>query len=110
MNLQIQILLVAMLLVSSSCGFIIQTEEVNQNRLQFSNFTDNYSEKFINDFIKWINAGSGFFKNDNQRKLAYIADSLNQLYPVANRSYSVFTMNGTLTPGPYIHGWSVRNS
>lgn len=89
MNLQTQILLVVMLLISSY-SFIIKTEEVGQNGLQFSDYTDNYSDEFISDFIKLISAGSGFYKNDTQNKLAYIADSLNKNYPVANRTYSVF--------------------
>ena len=89
MNWQTQILLVVMLTVSSY-GFIIRNEEVGQNGLQFSNYTDNYSEEFISDFIKLINAGSGFYKNDTQKKLTYIAESLNKNYPVENRTYSVF--------------------
>ena len=56
-----------------------------------------------------INAGSGFYKNDTQKKLTYIAESLNKNYPVANRSFSVFMENETLTPEEYSAGWYVNN-
>lgn len=82
---------------------------MDHSGLGFDNLTFYYSDQFISDFIKLINGGSGFYKNDTQKKLAYIADSLNQLYPVANRSYSVFMENETLAPANSSAGWYVYN-
>lgn len=59
----------------------------------FDDDTNNFSPEFISSFRNFIKSGSGFFKNDTQKKLNYISDGLNKNYPVANKKYSVYQDN-----------------
>jgi hypothetical protein len=85
------------LLVLLSCTFSFQIQSNDIQCLGFNNVTEFFSPAFITLFRNLINSGSSFYKNNTQKKLEYISDGLNQNYPVANRAYSVFVENGTVT-------------
>lgn len=78
------------LFITCCLGVTINEKADLTNGLQFINVTSYYSAEFMSAFANFINSGSAFFKNDTRKKLEYIADGLNQNYPVAKRRYSVF--------------------
>jgi hypothetical protein len=85
------------LIVLLSCTFSFQIQSKDTKGLGFSNATEYFTPEFITLFRNLINSGSSFYRNDTQKKLEYISDGLNKNYPVANRVYSVFMENETVT-------------
>jgi hypothetical protein len=85
------------LLLLAVCTITVQIQSKNTQGLGFTDATEYFSPEFITLFRNLINSGSSFYRNDTQKKLEYISDGLNKNYPVANRLYSVFMENETVT-------------
>ncbi len=79
------------------CTYSFQIKPKDAQGLGFDDLTAYFSPEFITLFRNLIVSGSSFYRNDTQKKLEYISDGLNKNYPVANRMYSVFMENETVT-------------
>lgn len=47
----------------------------------------------INQFINFVNAASGFFKNDIPANLKYIKENMDRLYGDDQKSFFIFIQN-----------------